>query len=243
MELFDEPATRLLNRLHDELDSERRRLLDARRRNVDLDFLEPSEATEGDWRIAPVPPALEDRRVEITGPTNAKMVINALNSGAKCFMADFEDSNSPTWKNMTEGQENLAAAIRGTLTAPGKTLSDDPAVLLARVRGLHLPEKRLDACGAFMDFALYVRHNHEALADRGWGPFFYCPSSSRTSRRGCGTAPSRSPRTSSVLAAARSARPCSSRPCPPPSRWRRSSTSCASTPPASTPAAGTTSSR
>ncbi len=182
MNLFDDTANRLLNRLHDELDGERRRLLSERRRDGELlDFLPESEATTGDWKITPVPPALEDRRVEITGPTSKKMVINALNSGARCFMADFEDSNSPTWANMTEGQENLAAAIRGTLRhAEGDkeyALDDDIALLLARVRGLHLPEKHLDSgvCGAFMDFALYVRHNHEALADRGWGPFFYIP--------------------------------------------------------------------
>ena len=180
-DLFDGTANRLLNRLHDELDPERRRLLAARRRNVPLDFLPESEATAGDWSIAPVPSALEDRRVEITGPTSKKMVINALNSGAKCFMADFEDSNSPTWANMIEGQHNLAAAIRGTLRHEegGRTyeITGDPALLIARVRGLHLPERHLDsgACGAFMDFALYVRHNHEALAERGWGPFLYVP--------------------------------------------------------------------
>jgi malate synthase len=182
VELFDEPANRLLNRLHDELDGERRALLAARRRDGEiLDFLPPSEATEGDWQIAPVPEPLRDRRVEITGPTNAKMVINALNSGARCFMADFEDSNSPTWQNITEGQRNLHLAIRGELAHAenGKhyELVAEPALLLARVRGLHLPERHLDAgvCGAFMDFALYVRHNHEVLAARGWGPFFYLP--------------------------------------------------------------------
>jgi malate synthase len=189
-DLFDEPANRLLNRLHDELDGERRRLLDGRqevRKRLQaggtLDFREDTRhiREDTDWRIQAVPAALEDRRVEITGPTSAKMVINALNSGARCFMADFEDSNSPTWANMTDGQRNLQAAIRGTLTHAenGKDyeLTDDPALLLARVRGLHLPEKHLDTgvCGAFMDFALYVRHNHEALADRGWGPFYYIP--------------------------------------------------------------------
>ena len=96
-------------------------------------------------------------------------------------MADFEDSNSPTWANMTEGQENLAAGdprdARHAEDGKDYELTDDPALLLARVRGLHLPEKHLDSgvCGAFMDFALYVRHNHEALAERGWGPFFYVP--------------------------------------------------------------------
>jgi malate synthase len=109
------------------------------------------------------------------------MVINALNSGAKCFMADFEDSNSPTWENMTQGQLNLQQAIRGTLehSENGKEyrLDEDPALLLCRVRGLHLPERHLDfpLAGAFMDFGLYVRHNAEALLDRGWGPFFYIP--------------------------------------------------------------------
>jgi malate synthase len=189
-ELFDDTAMRLLQRLHDELDEERLRLLDRRqdvRRKLNeggtLDFLSETRhiREDPDWRISPVPPALQDRRVEITGPTNAKMVINALNSGAKCFMADFEDSNSPTWENMTQGQINLQKAIRGTLEHEenGKEyrLNDEVALLLARVRGLHLPEAHLDfpVAGAFMDFALYVRHNHEALADRGWGPFFYIP--------------------------------------------------------------------
>jgi malate synthase len=188
--LFDDTALALLHRLHDELDAERRALLDRRMEQRErlnagetLDFL---DATRGiredpDWRISPVPPALQDRRVEITGPTTAKMVINALNSGAKCFMADFEDSNSPTWANMTQGQVNLQQAIRGTLehSEKGKEyrLSEEPAVLLARVRGLHLPERHLDpvVAGAFMDFALYVRHNAEALLERGWGPFLYVP--------------------------------------------------------------------
>jgi malate synthase len=189
-ELFDDTAMRLLHRLHDELDEERLRLLERRqevRRHLNeggtLDFLEETRSIreDPDWRISPVPAALHDRRVEITGPTNAKMVINALNSGAKCFMADFEDSNSPTWQNMTQGQINLQKAIRGTLehSENGKDyrLSDDPALLLARVRGLHLPERHLDfpLAGAFMDFGLYVRHNAEALLERGWGPYFYIP--------------------------------------------------------------------
>src|SRR4051794_7777068 len=189
-ELFDDTAMRLLHRLHDELDEERQRLLAERqevRRRLNeggtLDFLAETREIREDpsWQISPVPPALQDRRVEITGPTNAKMVINALNSGAKCFMADFEDSNSPTWANMTQGQLNLQKAIRGTLEHEenGKEyrLVDEPALLLARVRGLHLPEKHIDwgLCGAFMDFGLYVRHNAQALLDRGWGPYFYIP--------------------------------------------------------------------
>jgi malate synthase len=188
--LFDDQALTLLARLHDELDEERRRLLDRRlqtRERLDagetLDFLDETRRVreDRDWRISPVPAALQDRRVEITGPTNAKMVINALNSGARCFMADFEDSNSPTWRNMTEGQVNLSRAVRGTLEHDenGKEyrIAEDPALLLARVRGLHLPERHLEpvVAGAFMDFALYVRHNAEALLERGWGPYFYVP--------------------------------------------------------------------
>ncbi len=192
-DLFDDGAMALLRRLHSELDAERRALLEARqllrsrlRSGEVLDFREDTRAIreDPDWRISPVPPALRDRRVEITGPTTPKMVIGALNSGASCFMADFEDSNSPTWHNMTEGQRTLQAAIRGTLEheEDGKEyrLSDDPALLLARVRGLHLPEAHVEldgttVAGAFVDFALYVRHNAQALADRGWGPYFYIP--------------------------------------------------------------------
>ena len=137
-----------------------------------------------DFTVAPVPDALQDRRVEITGPTSRKMVINALNSGARGFMADFEDSNSPLWSNMVEGQVNLADAIRGSIehSEKGKdySLGHDPAVLHVRPRGLHLPEAHLQlegepVAGAFMDFGLYVHRNAEALLDRGWGPYFYIP--------------------------------------------------------------------
>jgi len=192
-DLFDEQTMALLRRLHTELDEERRSLLEARlehrarlRAGETLDFRSDTRAVreDPDWRIAPVPPALENRRVEITGPTTPKMVINALNSGASCFMADFEDSNSPTWHNVTEGQRNLSRAIRGELThsEDGKdyTLSEDPALMLVRVRGLHLPEAHVEldgapVAGAFVDLALYVRHNAQALLDRGWGPYLYVP--------------------------------------------------------------------
>src|SRR5918999_2459177 len=113
------------------------------------DFLpETKEMREGDWSIAPVPDDLRDRRVEITGPTDRKMVINALNSGAKMFMADFEDANSPTWRNMVEGQVNLGDAIERTIeleTPEGRTyrLDDEVATLLVRPRGWHLPEKHV----------------------------------------------------------------------------------------------------
>ncbi|HVL95374.1 MAG TPA: malate synthase A [Solirubrobacteraceae bacterium] len=181
-DLFDERALGLVRRLHAELDGERRRLLAARpARRRRLGFLDETRPIrEDDWQIAPVPPALRDRRVEITGPTTPKMVINALNSGARCFMADFEDANSPTWQNMTGGQRTLRDAIRGTLEheEAGRSyrLGPDPAVLIVRPRGLHLPERHLDGiAGCWMDFGLYVAHNAHALLERGWGPFLYLP--------------------------------------------------------------------
>ena len=137
-----------------------------------------------DFTVAPAPDALQDRRVEITGPTSRKMVINALNSGARGFMADFEDSNSPYWSNMVGGQVNLADAIRRTIEHDEKgkhyELGEETAVLLVRPRGLHLPERHLrlnggDVAGAFMDFGLYVHRNAEELLERGAGPYFYIP--------------------------------------------------------------------
>jgi malate synthase len=131
-----------------------------------LDFLpETKSIGESDWRCAPIPTDLRDRRVEITGPTDRKMVINALNSGAKIFMADFEDANSPTWTNMVEGQINLRDAIRRSIrfTSPeGKNyqLREQVAVLLVRPRGWHLPEKHMlvdgkPVSGSLFDFGLY----------------------------------------------------------------------------------------
>src|SRR6185436_6762569 len=141
---------------------------------------------DGDWQVAPAPPALRKRWVEITGPTSAKMVINALNSGSTGFMADFEDANSPTWSNMVGGQVNLADAVRGRLEfddeAKGKQyrLNDQTATLLVRPRGWHLEERHLTVdgepvAGGLMDFGLYIFHNAQALLDRGSGPFFYLP--------------------------------------------------------------------
>ena len=186
-EATTDEALALVGRLHEELDGRRRELLDAReelQRRLDaggtLDFVTAPE----DFQVAPVPDALLDRRVEITGPTSRKMVINALNSGARGFMADFEDSNSPTWRNVVEGQLNLTDAIHGSIEHDenGKhyALDDDPAVLHVRPRGLHLPEAHLriddqPVAGAFMDFGLYVHRNAEALLERGWGPYFYIP--------------------------------------------------------------------
>ncbi|KAK4685891.1 malate synthase, partial [Tremellales sp. Uapishka_1] len=136
------------------------------------------------WSCAPPAPGLEDRRVEITGPTDRKMVINALNSGAKTFMADFEDSNSPTWSNMVLGQANLRDAIKreidGEIGGKPYKLSEKPAVLLVRPRGWHLPEPRLlidgqPMSGSLFDFGLYFFHNAAELLKRGSGPYFYLP--------------------------------------------------------------------
>jgi malate synthase len=149
------------------------------------DFLpETTKVREGDWRIEPVPAELKDRRVEITGPTDRKMVINALNSGAKMFMADFEDANSPTWKNMVDGQVNLIDAIERTIELETKEktyrLNEDVATLLVRPRGWHLPEKHVlvdgkPISGSLFDFGLYFFHNARRLLERETGPYFYLP--------------------------------------------------------------------
>jgi malate synthase len=149
------------------------------------DFLAATaDVRAGDWSVAPVPAEIAKRHVEITGPVDRKMVINALNSGADVFMADFEDSNSPTWENCVLGQLNLRDAVRRTITfeQPGKRyeLSADPAVLFVRPRGLHLEEAHVELDGApisasLFDFALYLFHSHAALAGRGSGPYFYVP--------------------------------------------------------------------
>ena len=151
-----------------------------------LDFLpETKQIREGDWKCAPIPSDIQDRRVEITGPTDRKMVINALNSGAKIFMADFEDANAPTWRNMVEGQINLRDAIRGTInfTNPeGKKykLNEQVAVLMPRPRGWHLVEKHVlidgePVAGGLFDFGLFFYHNAQELIARGSGPYFYLP--------------------------------------------------------------------
>src|SRR3954463_16721061 len=186
-EVLTDGAIALVGRLHEELDARRRSLLEERQdlqsrldAGGSLEFVPPPE----DFTLAPVPDALQNRRVEITGPTSRKMVINALNSGARGFMADFEDSNSPYWSNMVEGQVNLADAVRGDMEHEEKgkryRLEEDHAVLLVRPRGLHLPERHLqvdggEVAGAFADFGLYVHRNAEALLERGAGPYFYIP--------------------------------------------------------------------
>jgi len=162
--------------------AERQRRLDA---GELPDFLAGTrEIRESEWAIEPVPPDLRDRRVEITGPTDRKMVINALNSGAGMFMADFEDANSPTWRNMVEGQANLVDAIERTieLATPEKDyrLNDEVATLLVRPRGWHLTERHLRVGGApvsasLFDFGLYLFHNGKRLVEKGTGPYLYLP--------------------------------------------------------------------
>ena len=151
------------------------------------DFLpETKEIRDGDWKIAPIPDDLQDRRVELTGPPDRKMTINALNSGAKTWMADLEDANCPTWYNMLESQLNLRDANRRTITfddpKTGKKydLNEEVALILARPRGWHLNEKHMIVDGAeipggLFDFGLYFFHNVETLLNRGSGPYFYLP--------------------------------------------------------------------
>jgi malate synthase len=150
------------------------------------DFLsETAHIRSGDWTVAPIPADLTDRRTEITGPVDRKMIINALNSGASMFMADLEDSNSPTWDNVVSGQINLRDAVRGDIsfTSPeGKSykLAKQPAVLLVRPRGWHLPERHVlvdgeQVSGSLFDFGLYLFHNARTLIAKGSGPYFYLP--------------------------------------------------------------------
>jgi len=146
---------------------------------------ETASIREGDWQVASIPAEVADRRTEITGPVSRKMVINALNSGAQVYMADFEDSTSPTWPNVVEGQINLRDAIEKEIdfsTPQGKSyaLNDKTAVLMVRPRGLHLPERHLQLNGealpgALVDFGLYLFHNHAELKKRGSQPYFYLP--------------------------------------------------------------------
>lgn len=178
--------------LHRRFDGRRRELLEKRaerQRSLDdggtLDFLpETRTVREGDWQVAPAPQDLQKRWVEITGPTDRKMVINALNSGATGFMADFEDSNSPTWSNMMDGQVNLTDAIEGTISLEQGDkkyeLNDEVATLLVRPRGWHLTDKHLEVdgdriSGSLLDFGLYFFRNAQRLLEKGSGPYFYLP--------------------------------------------------------------------
>ncbi len=188
-EILSPEALAFVAGLHRRFDGRRQALLAARaerQRAFDAgalpDFLaETAPIRDGDWTVAPIPADLMDRRVEITGPTDRKMVINALNSGAQAFMADFEDATAPTWANLIEGQANLCDYWRGALSyddpATGKHYApgDRPAVLMVRPRGWHLEERHLGVAGALFDFGLYLWHNAHAAIEAGSGPYFYLP--------------------------------------------------------------------
>ncbi|CAG9167076.1 malate synthase A [Cupriavidus pinatubonensis] len=185
-------ALALVDKLHRAFEPRRQELLAARverAKRLDAgevpDFLpETKHIREGNWKVAPIPKALECRRVEITGPVEAKMVINAFNSGADSYMTDFEDSNTPNWHNQMQGQVNLKAAVRRTLTLESKgkqyKLNDKIATLQVRPRGWHLDEKHVTidgkrVSGGIFDFALFLVHNAKEQIARGDGPFFYLP--------------------------------------------------------------------
>lgn len=193
-EILTPEALAFIAELEGRFGPERERLLDVRVQRQALldkgekpDFLPETRAIrEADWKIAPLPADLLDRRVEITGPVDRKMVINALNSGAKVFMADFEDANCPSWTNQVEGQINVRDAVRRTISyddpATGKKyrLNDKVAVLKVRPRGWHLVEKHVlmdgePISGGLFDFGLYVFHSARELLARGSGPYFYLP--------------------------------------------------------------------
>jgi malate synthase len=191
-EVLTEEALEFVAGLERRFNPERRRLLGARSERQKRiaggelpDFLpETQEIRDGDWQVAPIPADLQDRRCEITGPVDRKMVINALNSGARCFMADFEDANSPTWSNCLDGHVNLREAIERTieLRTPDKSyrLNDETAVLIVRPRGWHLPERHVlvdgePISGSLFDFGLHFFHNAQRLLDAGSGPYFYLP--------------------------------------------------------------------
>jgi malate synthase len=193
-EILTPEALAFLAGLHRKFDARRKELLAARKARQARfdagelpDFLPETKAVrDGDWKVAPIPVDLLDRRVEITGPVDRKMIVNALNSGAKVFMGDFEDATSPVWANIIEGQLNLKDRWEGKIdftdASSGKAyaLSKQPAVLLVRPRGWHLPENHITVGGAPMsgslvDFGLYVFHNTKATLAKGTAPYFYLP--------------------------------------------------------------------
>lgn len=194
-EILTRDALAFLAELHRRFDGKRRKLLAARaeqQQRFDAgelpDFPPETKAIRDDdsWRVAPIPADLTDRRVEITGPVDRKMIVNALNSGATHYMADFEDANSPTWANNLEGQINLKDRWQGQIdftdphTKKRYAIGPKPAVLIVRPRGWHLPEAHLTVdgapiSGALFDFGLYVFHNAKAQIAQGSGPYFYLP--------------------------------------------------------------------
>ncbi|MCI5057921.1 MAG: malate synthase A, partial [Flavobacteriales bacterium] len=193
-DVLTEEALEFLHQLHLNFNDRRKELLKNRTtfqqkiNNGDYpNFLEETaHVRTSEWTVAPLPQDLLDRRVEITGPVDRKMIINALNSGAKVFMADFEDSNSPSWTNNLDGQINLRDAINRTITFTNPRndkfyqLNDSVATLMVRPRGWHLEEKGLkinneNISGSLMDFGLYFFHNAKTLLSNGSGPYFYLP--------------------------------------------------------------------
>ncbi len=183
-------ALNFVKQLHERFESQRQELLENRKkRSVHYQDLlqfpnETHEVRKTHWTVAPLPSDLLDRRVEITGPVDRKMIVNALNSGAKVFMADFEDSNSPTWTNLIEGQINLYDAIRKTISLETAnktyTLNPNPAVLMVRPRGLHMTERHVRIDGqvvsaSLFDFGLFAFHNALYLLQNNSGPYFYLP--------------------------------------------------------------------
>ena len=191
-EILTTEALAFVERLQRELNPVRLELLRRRQeRQQELDagvnpgFLaETRELRESEWQVAPAPDDLQDRRCEITGPVDRKMMINALNSGARVFMADFEDANSPTWKNVVEGQANVRDAVRRKIALDtaekSYRLNDEIATLMIRPRGWHLPERHLTidgeaASASLFDFGLVMFHNGRELLARGSGPYFYLP--------------------------------------------------------------------
>ncbi len=191
--IFTQELMDFLTELHHNFNHKRLRLLDQRKhKQIDFDLgvkptfpEETSEIRNGNWVCNQLPDVLLDRRVEITGPVERKMIINALNSGASTFMADFEDSNSPTWENCMEGQLNLTDAINRTISFENENgkkyeLNEKIAVLLVRPRGLHLEEKHIlingeNASGSLIDFGVYFLRNAKKLLENGSGPYFYLP--------------------------------------------------------------------
>src|SRR6266568_6897002 len=192
-EILTPDASEFLTRLAREFDPRRQELLSQRRtrqQQIDAgqtpDFLtETASIREKEWTVAPIPHDLLDRRVEITGPVDRKMIINALNSGASVFMADFEDSHSPTWTATLQGQANLIDAVRKRIeyvSPEGKKYALHPhvATLMVRPRGWHLVEKHLQVdnepvSASLFDFGLFFFHNAKELLSRGTGPYFYLP--------------------------------------------------------------------
>jgi malate synthase len=186
MEVLSKDALAFVELLQHELGPRRAELLQRRRERTGRpDFLsETRNVRESEWNVAQAPPGLVDRRVEITGPVDRKMMINALNSGARVFMADFEDSCSPTWANVVDGQRNLIDAVRRTISLEtaekSYSLNDEIATLVVRPRGWHLEERHHTVDGqpvsaSLFDFGLAVFHNAREQLDRGLGPYFYLP--------------------------------------------------------------------